>query len=774
MENIVVFKGRDEGFTAMFSAQDLHRFSISEGDFLAIPAAGGEIVVKAKGGGDPGYVYLGKECWRALGLITPGTPIQFRKAEAKRATKVVMSVDGDFISEEALKSALLSEIVAEGTNMAKVIGGSILSISVERVAPEGSVLIGPQTTLTIKQKKEPKIIPEERITPGILEKPKEEWTEKDFFAEVPKIMLNDIYGMDGIVEKLRLYVLHPLTKPELTEKIGFKPGALLIYGPSGSGKSSVVYALVNEAGARYVPIASYMLTQKELLQDALDKILDAVHNSSQPIIVHIEDLERLTPQQELSFERGFTSSLLKFIKDMESSWSKKTPVIVIAETRLKGNVNKAVMDSGVFKEYIEIDIPNEEARKEILTNKLKDFRGNFNIENLAMMTHGYSGDDLINLINKAIMNSTQRERKEGSTGLYLKDDDFELAMKDITPSALKEFAIEVPKVSWADIGGYDETKREMQRVIEWPLKYRDVYEAYIGSPPRGVLLFGPPGCGKTLFAKAVANAASASFISVKGPELTSKYFGESEERIREIFRKAKRASPSIIFFDEIDAIAKKRGETHEASERIVAQLLTEMDGVEQLKDTLVLAATNRIDIIDTAILRPGRFDRLVYLPTPNEEALKAILEVKANNLPGIKEMNEEEGKELVEEVATHISEEEKKRRVGADEAITFLRALDVRDDDEIDEIVSKIKVDENKIAAAKYIGADIEAIVKEAANIAMVEEIENHKREESDAQKRRGVTLEDFKEAIEKCPPSLPWRDFLTYEAQRVKFRRGA
>lgn len=768
MGNIVAFKGRDEGFTAMFSGQDLRRFEISEGEFINISGIGKEVTVKVKGGGKQGKMYLGKGCWNALGLITTGTSVQFRKAEAKHAKEVVMSVDGDFTSEKALESALLSEIVADGTKIRKLVGVNILSISVEAVVPEGSVLIDDQTKFIIKQKTEPKIIPEERITPGILEKPKEEWTEKDFFAEVPKIALNDIYGIKGIVEKLKLYVLNPLTKPELAEKINFKPGAVLIYGPAGSGKSSVVYALVNEAGARYAPIASHMLAKKELIDNALNEIIKTVRNSSQPTIVHIEDLERLTPQQELSFERGFTSSLLKFIKDIESSWSKKTPVIVIAETRLKANVNKAVMDSGVFKEYIEVDIPNEEARREILTNKLKDFRGNFDIENLAMMTHGYSGDDLINLINKAIMNSTQRERKEGGKGLYLMDEDFEMAMKDITPSALKEFAIEVPKVSWADIGGYDETKREMQRVIEWPLKYRDIYEAYIGSPPKGLLLFGPPGCGKTLFAKAVANAASASFLSVKGPELTSKYFGESEERIREIFRKAKRASPSIIFFDEIDAIAKKRGETHEASERIVAQLLTEMDGVEQLKDTLVLAATNRIDIIDTAILRPGRFDRLVYLPTPDEDALKAILEVKANNLPGIKEMTEEEGKELVEEVVTHISEEEKKRRVGAEEAITFLRALDVRDDDEITEIISKLKVDENKIAAAKYIGADIEAIVKEAANIAMAEEIEKGMKQ------RRGVVLEDFKRSIEKCPPSLPWRDFLTYEAQRIKFRRGA
>jgi SpoVK/Ycf46/Vps4 family AAA+-type ATPase len=769
MESIVAFKGRDEGFTAMFSAHDLHRFGISEGDFINIIGSEGEVTVNIVGNGKQGKVYLGKECWRALGLLTPGTPVHFKKAEAKRAKEVVISVGGAFTSEEALKSSLFSEMVFEGTKMTKTVGSNVITISVEQVVPEGCALIDTQTKVIIRQKKDAKIIPEERVTSRILEKPKEEWTEEDVYAEVPKIVFDNIYGMNRIIEKLTLYVLHPLTKSEDLEQIGFKPGAVLIHGPAGSGKSSVVYALVNEAGARYVPIASHMLAKKELLQDVLEKILNAVRSSSKPTIVHIEDLERLTPQQELSFERGSTSALLKFIKDIEDMWSEKNPVVVVAETRLKANVNKAVIESSVFKEFIEIDIPNEEARREIMENKLKDFRGNFNIGNLAPMTHGYSGDDLKNLMNKAIMYATQKRLKEGDQKLFLDDGDFEEAMKDITPSALKEFAIEVPKISWDDIGGYEETKHEMQKVIEWPLIHREVYEAYVGSPPKGLLLFGPPGCGKTLFAKAVANAANASFLSVKGPELTSKYFGESEEKIREIFRKAKRASPSIIFFDEIDAIAKKRGETHEASERIVAQLLTEMDGVEQLKDTLVLAATNRIDIIDTAILRPGRFDRLVYLPTPDKEAIKAILDVKANNLPGIEEMNEAEEKEFIEEVVTVIYKEEKKRHVDTEEAITFLRTLDVRDTDDINEILSKIKVDDgNKIVASKYIGADIEAIVKEAAAIAMTKEIE------SGAQQRRGVSLEDFKVAIEMCPPSLPWRDFLTYEAQRVKFRRGA
>lgn len=768
MGSIVAFKGRDEGFTAIFPTQDLHRFGISEGDFINITGLRREATVKVKGGGKQGKVYLGKACWNALDLIVAGTTVKFRKGEPKHAKEVDISVDGDFTSEEVLKSALLSEIVAEGTKMSVYVAGILLAISVERVVPEGSVLIDAHTKLILKQKKEPKILPtHEKITSRISEKPKEEWTEKDVFAEVPKITLNNIYGMESIAEKLRLYVLYPLKNPEEVERIGFKPGTVLIHGPAGSGKSSVVYALVNEAGARYVPIASHMLAQKELSQDALDKVLNAVRSSSQPTIVHIEDLERLTPQQELSFERGFTSALLKFIRDIESSWSKKNPVIVIAETRLKANVNKAVIESGVFKEYIETDIPNEEARRKIL--KDINFRGNFDIENLAAITHGYSGDDLINLINKAIMYATQRKLGEGSQKLYLEDEDFERAMKDIVPSALKEFAIEVPKISWVDIGGYEETKKEMQKVIEWPLKYRDLYEAYIGSPPKGLLLFGPPGCGKTLFAKAVANAANASFLSVKGPELTSKYFGESEERIREIFRKAKRASPSIIFFDEIDAIAKKRGETHEASERIVAQLLTEMDGVEELKDVLVLAATNRIDIIDTAILRPGRFDRLIYLPTPDEDAIKAILKVKIRNLPGLNEMDEGKRDDFVENVVTFIEEEERKRVVNGAEAVAFLRTLDVRDDDDVTEIISKIKInDSDKIRTAKYIGADTEAIVKEAANIAMAEEIEKG------MEQRRGVTLEDFKKAIEKCPPSLPWRDFLTYEAQRVKFKRGA
>ncbi|WP_457550778.1 AAA family ATPase [Archaeoglobus sp.] len=252
---------------------------------------------------------------------------------------------------------------------------------------------------------------------------------------------------------------------------------------------------------------------------------------------------------------------------------------------------------------------------------------------------------------------------------------------------------------------------------------------------------------------------------MKGPELTSKYFGESEERIRELFRKARKSAPSIIFFDEIDAIAKKRGEGHEASERIVAQLLTEMDGIEQLQDVLVIAATNRIDTIDTAILRPGRFDKLIYIPAPDRDAIKAILRVKTRKLPGISGMSEVEFNDFLETVTELIIREEKKKTVDIDEAIRFLKRLDVRDKEDIDDIINKMKVSEDKIIASKYIGADVEAIVKESAKLAMIEEIEHGN--------NRGVTLEHFKRAISVCPPSLPWKEYLVYESQRIKFKRG-
>jgi len=573
-----------------------------------------------------------------------------------------------------------------------------------------------------------------------------------------------IFGNEDAIEKLKFYCVLPLKNPEILIKHGFKPGPVLIYGPAGSGKSSLIYAIVNETRAKYILIAPYMLAQRDALQEAFKKILEIIKNSFEPIVIHIEDIERFVPKQEFAFERGFTNAFIKFIKDVENCWSEKCRVILIAETRSKEGINKILLESGIFKEEIEIDIPNENIRRKILETRLRTTKHNVDIERIVKMTHGFSGDDLINLINKAIVNSIRRSIYSGGE-VYLTTDDFEKAVKEVTPSALREFAIEIPSISWDDIGGYEETKKELQRIIEWPIKYRDVYQKYIGNPPKGVMLFGPPGCGKTMFAKAVANAAMANFISVKGPELTSKYFGESEERIRELFRKAKKSAPSIIFFDEIDAIAKKRGEGHEASERIVAQLLTEMDGIEQLQDVLVIAATNRIDTIDTAILRPGRFDKLIYIPAPDRKAIKAILRVKTRNLPGISSMSEAEFNNLLETVTELIIREERRKTVDIDEAIRYLKKLDVRDKEDIEHIINKMRVSEDKVIASKYIGADIEAIVKESAKLAMIEEIESGN--------TRGVTLDHFRRAISVCPPSLPWREYLIYESQRVKFRRG-
>lgn len=792
--SLSAFKSSEGGMVAAFSDQDINKIGIREGDFVSFFASNGkEISVKAKGKGMNNRVYLSRESWDIAGLSTPGTMLQFRKTTPKTIDKVVVSVlnSSDELPnlENQVKSLLLGELMYPQTQIIRAIGSSVVNLSIDEITPDGATLIKDPASITVKslvEKRVSKMATKAAVPPPRIEKAVEELTEKDLVVKPPKIGFDNVYGMDKVTETLKLLVVHPLQEPELLyNQIGFRPGGVLLYGPMGTGKSTLIRALVNEANANYIPIGSYMLAHREQLQEILNKIAEAARKNA-PTIVHFEDLERLTPREEMSFERGMTSAVIKFIRDISEGDWRRSPVIAIAEATSKEAINKAVLDSGVFREYLEVSIPNEETRKKILMDRLRDIQGSFDIEEIARRTNGYNGEDLENLVNKAIMYSIQKEvndlkavgadvrsSKRFRFGLYPRMEDFEKALKDVIPSVLKESVVEVPSVSWDDIGGYESTKEEFEKAIEWPLKYRELFESYVGSPPKGILLFGPPGCGKTLFAKAVANAAMASFLTVKGPELASKYYGESEEKIRELFRKAKQAAPAIIFFDEIDAVARARGEhTHEATERVVAQLLTEMDGVEQLKDILIVAATNRIELVDTAILRPGRFDKLIYIPIPDEDAIKAILSVKTRKLPGIKDFGEGELDKFLEEVVRLLQDETKKRRARTEEAVSILSSLDVREENDIDEILSKIKVDEEKIKSRIYIGADIEAIVKEAAKIAMSEKIEMI--EKGVGAESPGVTLEHFRKAIETNPPSLPWREYLRYESQRIKFKRGA
>jgi len=794
--SLSAFKSSEVGMIAAFSDQDINKIGIREGDFVTFFSPNGkEISVKVKGKGMNNRVYLSRECWDIAGLSTPGTMLQIRKTIPKNVDKAVVSIlnSSDEIPnlEKQVKSLLVGELAYPRTQIIRAIGSSVVNLSIDEITPDGATLIKDSASVTVKslvEKRVSRMVTKGAVSPPRIEKAVEELTEKDLVVKPPTVGFDNVYGMDKVRETLKLLVIHPLQEPELLyNQVGFRPSGVLLYGPMGTGKSTLISALVNEANANYIPIGSYMLAHREQLQEILNKIAEAARKNA-PTVVHFEDLERLTPREEMSFERGVTSAVIKFIRDISGGDWKRSPVIVIAEATSKEAISRAVLDSGVFREYLEVSIPNEDTRKKILMDRLRGVQGSFDIEEVARRTNGYNGEDLENLVNKAIMYSIQKEvndlkavgagaevrsSKSFRFGLYLRMEDFEKALKDVVPSVLKESVVEVPSVSWEDIGGYENTKEEFEKAIEWPLKYRELFESYVGSPPKGILLFGPPGCGKTLFAKAVANAAMASFLTVKGPELASKYYGESEEKIRELFRKAKQAAPAIIFFDEIDAVARARGEhTHEATERVVAQLLTEMDGVEQLKDILIVAATNRIELVDTAILRPGRFDKLIYIPIPDEDAIKAILRVKTRKLPGVKDFGEAERDKYLEEVVRLLQEENKKRTARTEEAVSILSSFDVREKNDIDGILSKIKVDEEKIKSRIYIGADIEAIVKEAAKIAMSEKIEMI--EKGIGAETPGVTPEHFRKAIENNPPSLPWREYLRYESQRIKFKRGA
>lgn len=781
-------------FLVRLSESDKNRLHVQDGDFVEILAkvlGGNNIIATVSGSAPPDTLYMSKAAWAAAGLPDIGV-VPVRKASPKTGKKVKIKILRmkpllDVIPENIesqIPMLLVGKIVYERSKISLMASSVFIEVFVEETTPTSPVLVQDSTSIEFGAFKIERAAPKPATL--IEEKPIKEIPDRDIVSTAPKILFSDLFGLDPVISDLRSLIVYPLQFPSFYESIGFRPGGVLIFGPSGTGKSSLIFAAANEANAHYLPIGPHILMERynQGFQSILDKYADVAKRNA-PTVVHILDIDRFASAQESFIEKPTTSALIKFIKDLNSgSWA-SAPVMVVGETRSIESVNRIILDPSVFRETIEVVIPNIHTRRSILDAGMSpQMKKRLDLDVLAEKTHGYSGADIRSLITKAVLCRTQKKLEKTNKDklsielmgldIELTMDDFEEAMKKILPSVMKETAIEIPLISFDDIGGYQETKREFIEAIDWPLRYSDVYQAYCGSSPRGIMLFGPPGCGKTLFAKAVANRASANFLSVKGPELISKYVGESEKKVRELFRKAKQAAPSIIFFDEVDAIAKKRGEgTHEATERVVAQLLTEMDGVETLKDVLVIAATNRIDIVDTALLRAGRFDKLIYIPTPDEAAIREILKVKIKNLPGIKGLDKSQIEELLDRITAMILENEKQLTAPAERAIEELAGLDVTEEKDVAEIIEKIKIGEKNICTKKYIGADIEAITKEAAKIAMAGAIKNAEQKAEEIKDYPAVTFEHFKEAIKKYPPTLSWRDFLAHEAQRINFRRG-
>src|SRR5574338_82883 len=467
---------------------------------------------------------------------------------------------------------------------------------------------------------------------------------------VPRITYDELGGLKKEVQKIREMVELPMRHPELFEKLGIEaPKGVLLYGPPGTGKTLLAKAVAGETNAHFTAISGPEIMGKYYgeSEERLREIFKQAEENT-PSIIFIDEIDSIAPKRDEvtgEVEKRIVSQLLTLMDGMKS----RGKVVVIAATNRPDSIDPALRRPGRFDREIEIGIPDEEGRKEILDIHTRGMplSDKVNLDQIAKITHGFVGADLEILAKEAAMRSLRRilpeldlEQEKISSEILQKivinDEDFKDALKEVRPSALREVLVEIPNITWDDVGGLESLKEELQEAVEWPLKHKEAFAHADVSPPKGILLYGPPGTGKTLIAKAVANTTESNFISIKGPELLSKWVGESEKGVREIFRKARQAAPCIIFLDEIDAIAPSRSSSTSDShvtERIVSQILTEIDGLEELQNVVVIGATNRIDIIDSALLRPGRFDRIIEVPLPDIKGRENIFKIHTKKKP---------------------------------------------------------------------------------------------------------------------------------------------
>ena len=563
--------------------------------------------------------------------IAIGDAITVKKIKAVPAEKVVVAPLEAIppIDERYLADALESVPLIKGDNVMVPYFGGRLTFQVIGVTPAAdAVLVTQKTAFHIAEKGET-------------------------LRGVPQVTYEDIGGIRDEIKKVREMIELPLRHPEIFEKLGIEaPKGVMLYGPPGTGKTLLAKAVANESNAHFISISGPEIMSKfygesearlrEIFKEAREKA---------PSIIFVDEIDSIAPKREEvtgEVERRVVSQMLSLMDGLEA----RGKVIVISATNRPNAIDPALRRPGRFDREIEIKVPDKKGRQEILQIHtrnmplLSEGDGAVVIDKIAAVSHGYVGADLEYLCKEAAMKCLRRllpelnleEEKippETLDKLIVNSEDFKKALVEVTPSGMREVFIENPDVKWEQVGGLAEVKRELMEAVEWPMKYPGLYDKLGHKMPRGILLHGPSGTGKTLMAKAVATQSEANFVSVRGPELLSKWVGESERGIREIFKRARQSAPCVIFFDEIDSIAPIRGAGGETAvtERVVSQLLTELDGMENMHGVVVLAATNRADMIDPALLRPGRFDKIIQIPLPDKESRKSILEINCEDIP---------------------------------------------------------------------------------------------------------------------------------------------
>jgi len=736
---IIEAKQRDVGRKiARITESAMRRLGVEPGDFVEVVGTSGSSLVQIFPGYDQGdeEIRLDGYVRKKIGASV-GDEVNVRKVKVDEGTKVTLAptqpifFGQDFI--DYVKDVLMNKPLMKGETVPIPIYTGTIDLVVVNTQPSNFVYVTPKTAIDISREPVKEPITTERVT----------W--------------EDIGDLEEVKERLREMIELPMKHPELFRHLGIEPPkGVLLYGPPGVGKTLLAKALANEIGAYFISINGPEIMSKfygESEQRLRDIFEEAQKNA--PSIIFIDEIDAIAPKREEvtgEVEKRVVAQLLTLMDGIKG----RGRVVVIGATNRPEAVDPALRRPGRFDREIEIRPPDTKGRKEILQVHTRNMplAEDVDLDKLAEITYGYTGADIAALAKEAALIALRRFMTQKKIDLntpqippdVLKElkvtmSDFLAAMKVIQPTLLREVYVEVPKVRWSDIGGLEDVKQQLREAVEWQLTFPEVFERMGIRPPKGILLFGPPGTGKTLLAKAVATESGANFIAVRGPEVLSKWVGESEKAIREIFRKARQAAPTVVFFDEIDAIAPARGMGHDTSgvlERMVNQLLAEMDGITPLNRVVVIAATNRPDILDPALLRPGRFDRLIYVPPPDKQARLEILKVHTRNVPLAEDVN-------------------------------------------LEALAEKLE---------GYTGADIEALVREATMLVLrnrysqcYSEAKGKCKDNEDCVRNslrqcmlsspQKVSLNDFEAAMKVVTPSLNKADIARYERMAKELKRA-